>query len=245
MDFIILGTGPGMPKAENHLSSLYVEQAGKRFLFDCGEGTSRQLLKHKLDGNILDAVFISHFHPDHISGIYMLLQMLYLQKRTRPLALFLPEQSEFFERTLWFMYTFKEKFAFELGIYDCRDCGKMFPEVFAKPTDHLLGYHDIVEERNLPNKMHSYSFRIDSPDGALVYTADIQTTDVIADILENCHTAIVDAQHPEMEQILKLRDSDIGRIILTHGLSDNLAAYLSDRQDKRFEIAREDHRYHI
>lgn len=245
MDYILLGTGPGLPEADSHLSSLYVNLAGKHLLIDCGEGTSRQLLRHGLSGDTLDAVFISHFHPDHISGIYMLLQMLYLQDRHKPLPLFLPEREDYFLGTLQFMYTFKEKFSFELQVHSCDMVTQHYLQVQACPTDHLLGYRDIVEKKGLANTMRSYAFRMEGPSGALVYTSDILTTDSVSALLANSHTVIVDAQHPEMEQILKLRDMPIGRILLTHGLSDELAQYLAEHADPRFELAREDIRYHI
>jgi len=234
-----------MPELDNHLSSLYVHAQERHLLFDCGEGTSRQLLRHGLTQDKLDAVFISHYHPDHISGIFMLMQMLYLQRRTKPLHLYLPEQPDFLLEVMSFMYTFREKFSFELYVHTCEEAFGHYPQVKAAPTDHLLGYRDIVEKNSLPNAMRSYAFRVEDPAGALVYTSDILTTDCIGDLLARSHTAIVDAQHPDMEQILKLRDSTIGRILLTHGLSEPLAEYLSASHDKRFEIAREDRLYHI
>jgi hypothetical protein len=234
-----------MPEPDSHLSSVYVEADGLCLLFDCGEGTSHQLLKHGLAGDKIDAIFISHYHPDHISGIYMLMQMLYLQERKKPLRLFLPEQLDFFLQTLRFMYTFREKLGFELLVHPCEESGTVFPEVAAIPTDHLLGYAELVKTANLPNHMRSFAFRIDSASGSLVYTSDIQTTDVVSGILKHCHTAIVDAQHPDLEQILKLKDNSTGRLLLTHGPSEELRNCISGEPYSRFEIAREDHTYHI
>lgn len=240
-----MGTGPGLPEPERHLSSLYVKTDSFRLLFDCGEGISQQLLKHELAGDSIDAIFISHYHPDHISGIYMLLQMLYLQDRTKPLHIFLPEHTDIFLQTLRFMYTFKEKFSFELIFHTCEESSAVYPEVKAVPTDHLLGYSELVLSRSLPNLMRSFAFHIQSPGGALVYTSDIQTTDCVATILVDCHTAIVDAQHPDMEQILKLRDNTSGRILLTHGPSRELLDIIGGGAYPRFDIALEDHSYHI
>jgi ribonuclease BN (tRNA processing enzyme) len=129
MKFILLGTGSGMPELDKNQSSLYVNVNGKHLLFDCGEGVSKQLLKHHLDNNVLDAIFISHYHPDHISGLFMLLQMLKIQKREKPLQLFLPERPAALVETLQFLYTFIQKFTFPLHILDCEESELYFEEV--------------------------------------------------------------------------------------------------------------------
>ena len=245
MKFIILGAGPGLPLMDKGLSSIYVNHGEKHFLFDCGEGCSRQLLRHGLSGDLLDAVFISHYHPDHISGIFMLIQMLYLQKRAKDLYLFLPERETEFEALLQYQYTFLEKLGFPLHIFSNETIGDFYPEVRAMQTDHLWGYGDLVQASKLKNQMRSWAFRIGEPGSDLVYTADIQSTDCVALLLEGCHTAIVDAMHPPLDQVLKLADNGIPRVLLTHGLSDELDLWLQDNQAKNFELAMEDIRYHI
>ncbi|MBC8384908.1 MAG: MBL fold metallo-hydrolase, partial [Candidatus Cloacimonetes bacterium] len=78
MNIRILGSASGLPTPGKNHSAVYVHSNDSNILFDCGEGTAKQLLRYKLDHNHLDAIVISHFHPDHISGLYMVLQMLYL-----------------------------------------------------------------------------------------------------------------------------------------------------------------------
>jgi ribonuclease BN (tRNA processing enzyme) len=242
---MLLGISPGLPNLDTHLSSLYVQAGGKHLLFDCGEGTSHQLLRHNLDGDKLDAVFISHYHPDHISGIFMLLQMLYLQKRTKPLQLFLPERPAALIEMLQLQYTFIQKFGFPVQILDCNEIELYHEEVSPAQTDHLLGYADVIKASNLPNQMSSYAFRIEDGNGALVYSSDLETTDCIAPILADCHTAIIDALHPTAAQVMKLQYTDIRRVILTHGISLELAESLMAMPVDKFETAREDNPYFI
>ncbi|HOR30519.1 MAG TPA: ribonuclease Z, partial [Candidatus Syntrophosphaera thermopropionivorans] len=218
MKFILLGTGSGMPELGKNQSSLYVNVNGKHLLFDCGEGVSQQLLKHHLDNNVLDAIFISHYHPDHISGLFMLLQMLKIQKREKPLQLFLPERPAALVETLQFLYTFIQKFTFPLHILDCEESELYYEEVNVALTDHLLEYEDLVNESKLPNLLHSYAFRISGPEGSLAYTSDINKVESVQFLIRNCHTVIIDAQHPEADQIIRLQYSDIKRVLLTHGI---------------------------
>lgn len=245
MKFILLGTGSGMPELDKNQSSLYVNVNGKHLLFDCGEGVSKQLLKHHLDNNVLDAIFISHYHPDHISGLFMLLQMLKIQKREKPLQLFLPERPAALVETLQFLYTFIQKFTFPLHILDCEESELYFEEVNAALTDHLLEYEDLVNENKLPNLLHSYAFRISGPEGSLAYTSDINKVDSVQFLIRDCHTVIIDAQHPEADQIIRLQYSGIKRVLLTHGISPTLQAFLFENPIDMFEFAQEDITYII
>ena len=245
MKFIFLGTGSGMPELDKNQSSLYVNVNEKHLLFDCGEGVSKQLLKHHLDNNVLDAIFISHYHPDHISGLFMLLQMLKLQKREKPLQLFLPERPAALVETLQFLYTFIQKFTFPLHILDCEESELYFEEVNAALTDHLLEYEGLVNENKLPNLLHSYAFRISGPEGSLAYTSDINKVESVQFLIRNCHTVIIDAQHPEADQIIRLQYSGIKRVLLTHSISPKLQAFLFENPIDMFEFAQEDITYLI
>ncbi len=240
MRFIMLGISPGLPNLDTHLSALYVQVGENHLLFDCGEGTYRQLLRHQLDQNKLDAIYISHYHPDHLSGIFMVLQMLYLQNRSKPLHLFLPERPAAVLEMIQLQYTFIQKFSFPLQIHDCKECELYYPEVTPVVTDHLLGYAEIIKAGNLPNQMSSYGFMITDTEGSLLYTSDIATTDCLSGILPHCHTVIIDALHPEARQVLKLEYSGIKRILLTHGISDELKQALAATPSEIFDFARED-----
>jgi ribonuclease Z len=64
----ILGTSASMPTAQRALPAVLIQHEGRRFLVDCGEGTQRQMMKY---GGLHqpDAVFLTHYHPDHMLGL--------------------------------------------------------------------------------------------------------------------------------------------------------------------------------
>jgi ribonuclease Z len=80
------GTAGSVPTARRGLPAVLVRRGGDRLLFDCGEGTQRQLVRSVglLD---LDAIFITHFHADHWLGLPGLLKTFDLRGRERPLAI--------------------------------------------------------------------------------------------------------------------------------------------------------------
>jgi ribonuclease Z len=83
------GTAGSVPTARRGLPAILVRRAGERLLFDCGEGTQRQLARSVglLD---LDEIFLTHFHADHWLGLPGLLKTFDLRGRDRPLALYGP-----------------------------------------------------------------------------------------------------------------------------------------------------------
>ncbi len=85
----LLGTSAAVPTVDRNVSALMVQREGEHLLFDCGEGTQRQMMRHNA-GFTLDAVFITHYHADHTLGIAGLLRTFGLQGRTAPLVLYGP-----------------------------------------------------------------------------------------------------------------------------------------------------------
>ncbi len=84
-----LGTGGAVPSARRSTASVLVSRGGERLLFDCGEGTQRQLQK-SLGLVQVDAIYLTHFHADHFLGLPGLLKTYDLTDRERPLTVYGP-----------------------------------------------------------------------------------------------------------------------------------------------------------
>jgi ribonuclease Z len=86
-----LGTSGSAPTVERGMPSLALKYESTLMLWDCGEGTQRQLMRYKVGYGSVDAVFISHPHLDHYLGLMGLLETLKLGSPSpRKLRLFLP-----------------------------------------------------------------------------------------------------------------------------------------------------------
>src|SRR3954468_7534617 len=68
LDVVFLGTAGSAPSARRGLPATLIRRGGHKLLFDCGEGTQRQLLK-SIGLVDLEEVFITHFHVDHFLGL--------------------------------------------------------------------------------------------------------------------------------------------------------------------------------
>ena len=78
--------------ADRFPSSILLESGGRRWLLDAGEPCSQRLKAMDVPFASLDAVFISHGHSDHLSGLPMIIQGAWLEARREPLPLYLPAE---------------------------------------------------------------------------------------------------------------------------------------------------------
>ncbi len=90
LDAFVLGCGGMMPLPGRHLASTMLRREGELFLFDCGEGTQVALKKLNLKWKHISAIFISHTHADHITGLPGLMMLSSQVDRTEPLHIFGP-----------------------------------------------------------------------------------------------------------------------------------------------------------
>ena len=85
-----LGTSAARPTVERNVSGLVVHREGETLLFECGEGTQRQMMRYGVSF-ALSEIFFTHFHADHFLGVIGLIRTLGLQGRPEPLFLYGPK----------------------------------------------------------------------------------------------------------------------------------------------------------
>ncbi|PIU21862.1 MAG: ribonuclease Z [Candidatus Diapherotrites archaeon CG08_land_8_20_14_0_20_34_12] len=90
LEITILGTSCSSPTAERNLSSTIVKYRGENLLFDCAEGTQRQIMKANLSYMAINHIFLSHFHADHILGLPGLLATMNMYERDLELNIYGP-----------------------------------------------------------------------------------------------------------------------------------------------------------
>ncbi|HZO20631.1 MAG TPA: MBL fold metallo-hydrolase, partial [Gemmatimonadaceae bacterium] len=87
-----LGTSAARPTVERNVSSLALIREGETMLFDCGEGTQRQMMRYGISF-VLEDIFFTHLHADHVIGVIGLMRTMALQGRTEALRLWGPRGS--------------------------------------------------------------------------------------------------------------------------------------------------------
>lgn len=84
-----LGTSAARPTIERNVSALALQREGETLLFDCGEGTQRQMMRYGVSFALSEILF-THFHADHFLGLIGLVRTFGLQGREEPLRLYGP-----------------------------------------------------------------------------------------------------------------------------------------------------------
>jgi ribonuclease Z len=103
LSLFFAGTGGSVPTARRGLPALLVRRGGQHLLFDCGEGTQRQLVR-SIGLPELDVVFLTHFHADHWLGLPGMLKSFDLRERTTPLTVCGPPGTQRLLEQVRFVY---------------------------------------------------------------------------------------------------------------------------------------------
>ena len=147
----LLGTSASRPTVERNVASLALVREGETLLFDCGEGTQRQMMRYGVSFGLAD-IFFTHFHADHVIGVIGLLRTMSLQGRTDALRLWGPKGAA---RTLKRAEEFgMDRLTFPLEIREV-ETGQAIERkdyrIMPFPVDHRgsrsVGYALIEEER--------------------------------------------------------------------------------------------------
>ncbi len=91
LSIIFLGTGGSWPTVKRNVSSIAIKRGGEILLFDCGEGTQRQIQKSNVSYMQISKIFVTHFHGDHFLGLPGLIQTMQLNSRIKPLSIYGPK----------------------------------------------------------------------------------------------------------------------------------------------------------
>lgn len=109
-----LGTSASRPTVERNVTSVAMIREGETLLFDCGEGTQRQMMRYGTSFALED-IFFTHMHADHMLGVIGLFRTLSLQGRTEPMRLWGPRGSASLLRQAIALGSDKQPFPLEIN----------------------------------------------------------------------------------------------------------------------------------
>jgi ribonuclease Z len=107
MEIVFLGTAGTIPTEKRNLSAVLLDYLGEYFLFDCGEGSQRQMRIAGINFMRIDNVFITHLHADHFIGLAGMIQSMDFLERKKPLEIYGPAGLEDTMEHMLSMGTFK------------------------------------------------------------------------------------------------------------------------------------------
>ncbi len=164
MGLWLLGTSGAVPDSRRDYVSLVVEDSGRLILIEVGGSPFHRLVHLGLDPRRLDGVFLSHRHPDHLSGLPVLLMGLWLRGRREPLWIAGPEDAVGRARAL-------------LELFEWQTWSGMFP-IHWRPIP--MEHGAVVEATGrirliaapVSHSVPTLALRIELPEGTAAYSAD-------------------------------------------------------------------------
>jgi len=215
------GTGDGWPCADRHHSSYYYQLGEVRLLFDCGDSLSRSFKAGGYDVDGPDAIFISHFHGDHIGGFFMFVQGLWLEKRQKDLPILMPiDGIEPVQNLLQKGCLFSELMDFKLSFLELNPSRKpTFGPVQVTPfqNSHLDNLRARFQHL-YPQQFESYSFLMETNDLRVVHSADLGAPEDLDPMLQDPLDLLVcELSHFTPESLFRyLQGRMIKRLVLMH-----------------------------
>jgi ribonuclease Z len=164
-----LGTAASRPTVGRNVSSLIVQRGGEPLMFDCGEGTQRQMMRFGT-GFALSDIFFTHMHADHFLGVIGLLRTMGLQGRDSPMLLWTPRGTADILQAA--VHLGVERVPFEVSIQELRAGQKVKRDgydIVAFRTSHggtSLGYA-VVEHERLGRFHPERALELGVPEGPL------------------------------------------------------------------------------
>lgn len=199
LQILFLGTNGGpILDAERSESSTLLIVDGRSYLIDCGIGTVRRLLRANIESETIKTIFFTHLHPDHALGLAAVMEDdfqsmgLNLNGSTGVINIYGPPQTEEFVKAAF------EYIRIPNAIFAAERPGN--PELVSPFKAHEIQssgliYHDdkiqVIAAENthyalmppaLGAKMKSYSYRFETPYGAVVFTGDTGSSEAVTQL---------------------------------------------------------------
>lgn len=228
---IFIGTGSGKVTLKRFHSSFIIDHTNFKLLVDAGDSISRALINSKIDFDLIDGIIISHFHPDHICGLPLLLLQMKMTKRVKPLKIFFHKSlSEELHRLLFSTYVIPDRLNFDLEYikYDFQnefEVSKDF-KIKAFENSHLNKYEYFVKLEKI--SLASASFFLMVNGKKIFYSGDIGNENDLNHLDEHkIDVFISETTHIEPEKIVKTaEDHKPDTIVFTH-LSEEMEEKVS------------------
>lgn len=223
MKIKFIGTGSGKTSLKRFHSSILITQNKFNLLIDAGEGISKALLIQGINYNSIDALLISHFHADHISGLNSVLTQMKITKREKPFQIYVHKKlSKMLIDIMGLGYIFYKTFDFKIEIiqFDSNSSITVSKKIcfIAKQNTHVTNKYNV--KTNLQFVSLSFLFSVNKK--TLLYTSDVNDEKDILLFRDNeINTLIVESTHITIQQINKAIDELKPKYVYITHINDN------------------------
>lgn len=201
-ELIVLGSASGLPTRRRFASAYALTVAGKLFLIDCGAPVSTLLYRYNLDPLEVKAIFLSHWHMDHVASLGLFLSQNGLLKRTTPLAIYGPRGTRGkIRRLLNDSFILSDGLSFPLQITNIED-EESYQEGLLQVTYFKTQHLERSKlKTNFGSKAVAYGMVLNGPGWQIVYSGDLAPDEELRIGLGRCDLLIHEMAHVRPETV--------------------------------------------
>jgi ribonuclease BN (tRNA processing enzyme) len=195
------------------------QTGGETLVFDLGSGALRGMVHAGLDPLAVGRIFFTHFHPDHtVDVVPLLFAMKYgtEEERTAPLRMTGPEPFAEFWSSITHVWG-------EWMVGNYPTVVSELPRRCPSPMD-LSGCR--LSWAPAEHRPESISYRLDTGNGAFVYTGDTEYSESVVELAVGAHTLLIECSFPDDSPVpghltpsgvaRMAAEAGVGRVVLTH-----------------------------
>lgn len=211
----LLGTGAAASDPHRTTTMLAIEEADTVFLVDCGGDAVHRMMRGGLDPVSLEAVILTHQHPDHISGFPLLIEKLWLLGRRAPIPVYGPPSTLELARTMFNLFNTEQWDGLPEREWHPVEMVPMAPvfergpfRVLSSPVDHPVP---------------TLGLRVETASSTLAYSCDTSPCDAVielargADLLIHEATGSLPGVHSSPEEAAEAAaTAGVGQLVLVH-----------------------------
>lgn len=214
MRLVVLGSGTCVPSLKRNAPGYYLKVFNKEILIDCGSGTLLQLEKAGKSYKSIDAVFITHTHPDHISDLIPLIQALIATpgfKREKDILIVGPNGLKGFYERYIASYVRRPK-TFQCDVVEIKD---------KLDLDHLF----IFSVKTIHSE-ESIAYRFEAEGKSIVITGDCDFDQNLIKFSQNADLLVIECSFPDSLKVkghltsrecgLIARSAQVKTLLLSH-----------------------------
>jgi ribonuclease Z len=217
-----LGTSDAIPSWERSHASLVAHMAHKTILLDCGEPCAKNLAFECVNFGSIDAILLSHLHPDHVAGLLQVIIGMWLEaKRTRDIIVYMPAEGvETFRKLILTTYLFPELIKFNVDFRPLSD-GQTFEIGPVQVTPHRTTHLDSI--RRVAGDKHGiacepFLYELAASGKRVVYSGDMgEPADLLSVLDRPLDLLVTECAHFSPQTLFEtLRGKPVQRVALTH-----------------------------
>lgn len=208
---LFLGTGGGPPlHADRSEPATLLIVDRRSYLIDCGIGTVRRLIKADIGSETIKTIFFTHLHPDHALGLADVMANDYEHSRVGLMAgesaVFdiygPPRTAEFVDATFRYVSIPYSVFAAEqlapthpanpFHVHEIPQQGFVFKDDKIRVTAAENSHYTLMPAE-FRREMKSYAYRIETPDGVVVFTGDTGPSDTVTQLAKGADVLVAES----------------------------------------------------